>query len=125
MSAPSVRRKKIRKTRSPLRKYWWVAPVLAGMAMIGWIATGPRWSRPRIATPVDKPMKGYVASTPTLTQEYAHFYGKPLNDAGIERSFEQANQLARTQAYLSAAGLLEQVSKVAAVPVVFNNLGVV
>jgi hypothetical protein len=125
MSRLPVRRKtKIRKHHSPVRKYWWVAPVLLGVAMIGWIATGPRWSRARIATPVGKPIEGYVASTSTMTREYAHFYGKPLHNEAIERAFEQANQSVRAQAYTGAVGLLEEVSKVAAVPVVFNNLGV-
>jgi hypothetical protein len=123
MSALPVRRKKVRKNRSKFRKYWWLAPVLAGVLMLAWIATGPRWSRARLTTPAGKPVEGYVASTLTLTQEYARFYGKPLNDAGVERDFEQANQFVRARAYSSALGLVEQVSKVAAVPVVFNNVG--
>jgi hypothetical protein len=100
-----------------------LAPVLAGVFMLAWIATGPRWSRARLTTPVGKPVEGYVASTETLKQEFERFYRKPLNDAGVERNFEQASQFVRAGAYRSALALLEQVSKVAAVPVVFNDLG--
>ncbi|MCX6631288.1 MAG: hypothetical protein NTW28_27060 [Candidatus Solibacter sp.] len=92
--------------------------------MIGWIATGPRWSRPKISAPVGKPIAGYEASALKMTQEYLRFYGKPLDNAGIERAFDQANQRVNAGDYTKAVGLLEGVSKVAAVPVVFNNLGV-
>jgi hypothetical protein len=69
-------------------------------------------------------MPGYIASAQNMTQEYQHFYGKPLNNAEIEGAFEQAGQRVRVRDYSNAVGLLEQVSKVAAVPVVFNDLGV-
>ena len=59
-----------------------------------------------------------------MRQEYAHFYGKPLSNAEVERGFELANQRVTAKDYTNAVGMLEQVSKVAAVPVVFNNLGV-
>ena len=45
-----------------------------------------------------------------------HYYGKPLNNAEIERGFDQANQRVTAKDYTNAVGLLEQVSKVAAVP---------
>jgi hypothetical protein len=50
--------------------------------------------------------------------------GKPLSNAEIERAFEQADLRVRAKDYSNAVGLLEQVSKVAAVPVVFNDPGV-
>jgi hypothetical protein len=132
MAVTPVRKKRTKASQFPVRKYWWVVPVLACVGMIGWVATGPRWSRPQIGTPDDKPISGYVASTQQLEQEYLHFYGKPLNNAGnnagnnaaIERGFEQANQRVRAKDYTGAVGLLGKVAKVAAVPVVFNNLGV-
>jgi hypothetical protein len=123
--APSpTRRKKKKKSRSLVRKYWLLAPVLLGVGMIGWIATGPRWSRARISRPGGKTIAGYVADTQKLTQEYVHYYGKPLNNAEIERGFEQAVERITGGDYSNAVGLLEQVSKTAAVPVVFNNLAV-
>jgi hypothetical protein len=143
MAVPPVRRKRTKRSQSLVGKYWWVVPVLGSVGMIGWIASGPRWSRPTIDTPDNKPLPGYVASMRTLTQEYVHFYGQPLrhagndagndaandagtpvgNNAGIEREFEQASQLVGARDYAGAVGLLTQVAKVAAVPVVFNNLG--
>jgi hypothetical protein len=125
MDAPRVTRKrKTKQNRSPVRKYWWLVPVLACVGMIGWLATGPRWSRSRIGPPTGSMMPGYIASAQNMTQEYQHFYGKPLNNAEIEGAFEQAGQRVRARDYSNAVGLLEQVSKVAAVPVVFNDLGV-
>lgn len=107
-----------------VRKYWWVVPVFVGVGMIGWIATGPQWSRARIRTPGGPPITGYLTNKQEMTQEYAHYYGKPLNNAEIERGFDQANLRVTAKDYTNAVGLLEQVSKVAAVPLVFNNLGV-
>ena len=125
MDAPRVTRKrKTKQNRSLVRKYWWLVPVLACVGMIGWLATGPRWSRSRIGPPTGRMMPGYIASAQNMTQEYQHFYGKPLNNAEIEGAFEQAGQRVRVRDYSNAVGLLEQVSKVAAVPVVFNDLGV-
>jgi hypothetical protein len=121
---PVVRMKKTRQNRSLVRRYWWLVPVLACVGMIGWLATGPRWSRSRIGPPTGRMMPGYIAGAQNMTQEYQRFYGKPLGNSEVERAFEQADQRVRARDYSSAAGLLEQVSKVAAVPVVFNNLGV-
>src|ERR1019366_8877080 len=85
--------------------------------------TGPRWSRSRIGPPTGRMMPGYIAGAQNMTQEYQRFYGKPLTNSEVERAFEQADQRVRARDYSAAAGLLEQVSKVAAVPVVFNDLG--
>jgi hypothetical protein len=125
MPGPPVKRKKKRRESvSPVQKYWWLAPVLVGVGMIAWVATGPRWSRAQITPPGGNPIVGYLADTPKMAQEYVHFYGKPLNNSEIEKAFDQANQRVSAKDYTSAVGLLEQVSKVAAVPLVFNNLGV-
>ena len=124
MAAPTLKRKKKKRRRSLVLKYWCLPPVLGCVAMIGWLATGPQWSRARILRPWGKPVAGYVADTRKLTQEYRNFYGKALNNAEIERGFEQASQRVSLNDYSTAVGLLEQVSKVASVPVVFNNLGV-
>ena len=124
MDAPLVKRKKKKQSRSLVRKYWWLVPVLACVAIIGWLATGPRWTRARIAPPTGRMMPGYIAGARIMTQEYQRFYGKPLSNAEVERAFEQADLRVRARDYSNAVGLLEQVSKVAAVPVVFNDLGV-
>ena len=125
MDAPLVKRKKkTKQNRSLVRKYWWLVPVLACVGMIGWLATGPRWSRTRIGPSTGRMMPGYISGAQNMTQEYLRFYGKPLSNAEVESAFEQADQRVRAKDYSTAAGLLEQVSKVAAVPVVFNDLGV-
>ncbi len=123
MAAPIAKKKK-KKTLPMVRRYWWVGPVLAGVCIIGWIATGPRWTRARIDTPGGPPIAGYLTSQQDMRQEYAHYYGKPLNNPEVERGFELANQRVTAKDYTNAVGLLEQVSKAAAVPMVFNNLGV-
>jgi hypothetical protein len=125
MAGPPLKRKKKKKhDQSLVRKYWWLVPVLALAVIIAWLATGPEWSRPRISPPTGRMMPGYLASAQTMMQEYQHFYGKPLNNAEMERAFQQADERVRASDYSNAVGLLEEVSKVAAVPVVFNDLGV-
>ena len=125
MDAPLVKRKKkTKQNRSLVRTYWWLVPVLACVGMIGWLATGPRWSRTRIGPSTGRMMPGYISGAQNMTQEYQRFYGKPLSNAEVESAFEQAGQRVRAMDYSTAAALLERVSKVAAVPVVFNNLGV-
>jgi hypothetical protein len=124
MPPPQVTRKKKKKNVSVLRKYWWLAPVLAGVGMIAWLATGPEWSRRRISPPAGRMMPGYLANARDMTLEYQRFYGRPLNDSLVEEAFEQSNERVRAKDYVGAITLLEQVSKLAAVPLVFNNLGV-
>ena len=124
MAAPALKRRKIKKRRSLVRRYWWLVPVLGCVAMIAWVATGPRWSQSQLSVEAGRPIAGYVANTQKMTQEYRQFYGVPLRDPGIERGFEQATRHVGAKDYASAVALLEQVSKVAAVPVVFHNLAV-
>ena len=124
MDAPLVKRKKRKQNRSLVRQYWWLAPVLACVGMIGWLATGPRWSRTPIGPSTGRMMPGYIAGAQNMTKEYQRFYGKPLGNAEVEHAFEQADLRVRARDFSTAVGLLEQVSKVAAVPVVFNDTGV-
>ena len=125
MAVSAYRRKKKKKSiRSRVRKYWWLAPVLAGAVSIGWLATGPRFWGPRVLSKAGAPMNGYIGSLDTLKQEYLHFHGKPLKNPAVERLFGLANQRIALQDYESAALLLETVANDAAVPVIFNDLGV-
>ena len=124
MASPSVRRRKKKSGPSLVRKYWWLVPVLACVGMIGWVATGPRWSRGLLRAPARQPITGYIAGASVMLQEYQHFYGKPLSNAEAELAFNQASQRVAAKDYSTAVGLLERVSRVAAVPIVFNNLGV-
>src|ERR1022692_2731216 len=122
MDAPLVKLKKKKQNRSLVRQYWWLVPVLACVGVIGWLATGPRWSRSRIGPPTGRMMPGYIAGAQNMSQEYQRFYGKPLSNSEVESAFEQAGQRVRAKDYSTAAALLEQVSKVAAVPGVFKEL---
>jgi hypothetical protein len=69
-------------------------------------------------------MQGYLANSRTLEEEYLRFHGKRLRDADLTRQFETATERMSHQDYETAAQILERVSVGAAVPVVFNNLGV-
>ena len=124
MAAPQHKRRRKKNQRFLLR-YWWLPPVLAGVIMILWIATGPRWSRARVNLRMaNRPVSGYTSSTATVLQEYLRFYGKPLANPEIEQLCNQANERVAAKDYSNAIGMLEQVAKVAAVPAVYNNLGV-
>jgi tetratricopeptide (TPR) repeat protein len=125
MPAPLVTRRKKKRKRSLLLTYRWLLPVLAGVGMIAWLATGPQWSRNRISEPPDRLMPGYIADIHIVSGEFQRFYGRTLDDPGVTQAFQQASRHVRAHDYSTAIGLLEQVSKVAAVPAVFNNLGLV
>ena len=96
MAAPTLKRKKKKRRRSLVLKYWCLPPVLGCVALIGWLATGPQWSRARLFMPGGKPIAGYAANPQKMTQEYRHFYGKPLNNPEIERALMQAGQRYRS-----------------------------
>jgi tetratricopeptide (TPR) repeat protein len=109
-----------------MRKYWWLALVLAGVALLAWTVTGPEWSRPRTGKASDMaPLPGYIMNFETVTQEYLRYNGKPLKDDAMAAQFNLAAQDMAKRDYGSAADLLEGIVKKAAVPAVFNNLGVI
>jgi len=100
--------------------FWWVwliaAATLAGGA---WSLLRLRAAAPRVQT-----LPGYVTSVATVAQEYARFHGKLFQLPEVEQQFQQATARVATGDYASAVALLEMASKQAAVPVIFNNLGV-
>jgi len=116
--SPLVKKKK--RTHSPWTRYWWVAGVAAAAAVGGAWYEFPQ--RPREARMELLP--GYVPSAGTVQQEYAKFYGKLLNSPEVEQQFQNATQFSGRRDYVGALDMLEAASKVAAVPVIFNNLGV-
>jgi hypothetical protein len=126
MAFPARGNRKKRKMRSAIRRYWWLAPVLCGIGALFWLATGPRWFGPRVLTASGAPpIKGYIYTIDTVQQEYLHFHGRRMkNPEEVERLFKMANQQVGQQDYNSAVLLLESITKEAAVPVIFNNLGV-
>jgi hypothetical protein len=122
------REQRVRNKRpvSRIRRFWWFPLVLAGVAFIAWTVTGPEWSRPRTGNTTDmRPLPGYIMAFGTVKQEYQRYNGKPLNDDALRVQFETATQYMAKHDYGSAAQLLEETVKKAAVPAIFNNLGVV
>jgi hypothetical protein len=103
-----------------------MAPVAALLALLAWTVTGPEWSRPRTGKTTDMaPLPGYVLSYATVSQEYLRFTGKALKDDALAAQFAAATQHMSKHDYGSAAQMLEEISKKAAVPAVYNDLGLV
>lgn len=125
MAVSSYGKKKKTSSRTLVRRYWWLAPVLGGLGVLGYLATGPRWFGPRVLTRTGAPIKGYVSDLSTLKEEYVRFHGKALHNPQVEQRFQMVNDKIAAQDYESAAILLESISQEAALPIVFNNLGVV
>jgi hypothetical protein len=120
MAPSSIRRPRRKRPESSLfARLWWVG--LLAVAIVVGVLTfrmRPDGARhPFILT-------GYITSVMSLEQEYARYQGRLLKDPEVQRQFEQAGALMSKHDYSGAAALLEAVSKKAAVPVVFNNLGV-
>jgi len=111
---------------SKVRRYWWLAPVLLVVAFIAWLATGPEWSRPRTGKTTDLRLPpGYVTAFATVSQEYQRFYGKPLQSTELAGQFDRSTRLMKEHDYGQAAEMLEAIAAKAAVPAVFNDLGLV
>jgi hypothetical protein len=109
---------------SKARRYWWLAPVIAIVLLIAWVATGPEWSKPRHGTTTTRGLPaGYVSSFATVDTEFVRYNGKQLQDNELAGQFEQASRHMADHDYGVAAELLDSISKKAAVPAVFNNLG--
>jgi hypothetical protein len=100
-------------------RYLWVLP--AAVLLLGGAAWFVRSARVR---PRTGPLAGYEASVDVLSQQYRKFHGKLLRNPEVEQLFEQAAGRTAAGQYDSAAALLERASTDAALPVVFNNLGV-
>ena len=78
------------------------------------------WSQPTEA----QVLTGYVTQKGILRDEYRLYYGEALKDAELEVKFRNAEALTIRRDYAGAAALLEGVVTQAAVPAVYNNLGV-
>jgi hypothetical protein len=102
--------------------YGWLVPavvILAGGIM--WLVM---WRAPRRNARAPS-LPGYIGNLATVEREYARFHGKELKNPEVAQQFEQAAQEVVRHDYVGAATLLESAAKQAAVPVVFNDLGVV
>jgi hypothetical protein len=98
----------------------WLIPLLivAALAVAALV-----WSnRPR--TPKTAKLDGYIDAAQTLETEYRHYHGQALRDESIVQQFSEAGRMVAQGNLPGAAADLEKLSEKAAVPVVFNNLGV-
>ena len=121
---PREHRVRNKRPVSKLRLYWWLAPVLVLVALIFWVATGPEWSRPRSGNPTTLRLPpGYVTAYTAVAQEYRKFHGKPLQDKELPGQFDLATRHMTEHDYGQAAEMLELIARKAAVPAVFNDLG--
>ena len=125
MVSPGLHRKRKRNIGRLVKKYWGLGAIPAAAIGIVWlVVAGPRLPIRRALSPGAGPLTGYIASMPTIAEEYTRFYGKTLRNAEVEHQVELANQRVASRNYPGAVEQMELVSRQAAVPAVFNNLGV-
>ena len=115
---PSLLRKKKKRTKYPL--HWVIIPsvFLAGAGWGAWRVFGPETQSGPFVLP------GYITSTAVFEQENERFYGKASKNAEAEEKFQLAAESMTKHDFGGAAALLEEAGKTAAIPVVFNDLGV-
>jgi hypothetical protein len=99
--------------------------VLVALLVLG-VLWGMRWvSRNRpVASSVTMP-GGYLSDISALRTEYSRYYGKPIEESALENRFRQATDFMGKSNLPGASSSLELLSRKAALPVVYNNLGVV
>src|ERR1051326_3667436 len=116
-----VRKKKRRRRRTPPLFPF----VLLGLLILGAL-WGMRWltnRRPILSTAALPP--NYVSDNSALETEYAHYYGKAIAEPKIASRFRQAADLAAKRNYPGASTMLESLTRDAALPVVYSNLGII
>ncbi|MGD0499033.1 MAG: hypothetical protein ABSC23_11415 [Bryobacteraceae bacterium] len=111
-----AKRIRVKKRRHRYKAFRWLlaAPVIVlGVAL--WMLTHPRSGPPLLP--------GYIADPVMLNQEYMRFYSKPLTDEDVKQQFQKAAALTAIGDYRGAVASLEAATKQAAVPLIFNDLG--
>jgi len=119
MAATGVKPPHRHRRRPFILRFWWAVPLLAVVVAAPLIWAWMNRPRPKL-----QPLPGYIANTEVLRQEYRRFMGKSLDDPDIEQQFEMAADNMLAGDYSSASLHLENTAKQAALPVVFNDLGV-
>ena len=119
MSNPTPIPRRGRNRPSLLSRFWWLGLVALAVAVGG----ASFLFRPRDSGQA-QPIEGYLMDPGDLAREYARLQGKPLESSAAETDFQQATVRMLHRDNAGAAALLEQVAKVAPVPVVYNDLGV-
>jgi hypothetical protein len=114
---PTLVRKKRKRSKYP--PHWVIIPVLVLVAAwLGWRRFGP--------VPETGPfvLPGYITSAAVFEQESARFYGKVAQQVDAAEKFQLAADSMSKRDFGGAAALLEEASKQTAIPVIFNDLGV-
>jgi hypothetical protein len=115
---PTLLRKKRKRSKYPL--HWVIIPSLLLVAA-GWGARQLFGPDPQSGPFV---LPGYITSTAVFERESTRYYGKASKNAEAEEKFQLAAESMSKHDYGGAAALLEEASKQAAIPVIFNDLGV-
>lgn len=117
---PSYSRKRVRTRRRPLLvRFWWIVPLAAVALGAGlWLLRQLPDKKHARALP------GYMPQIGMLEQEYARYHGAALKDQDVRTQFQQAAALQGKGEYNGALLLIETVARKAAVPIVFNDMGV-
>ncbi len=124
MSAPGqptiIRKKKRRRRRrAPLFPF-----VLLGLAVIGAITGGMWLAKRRPVVDTTNMPDGFISDSAELKQEYSHYYGNDNDYGRVAGRFGSATDLAAKRNLPAVASVLDSVSKVGAIPVIFHDLGV-
>jgi hypothetical protein len=113
--------RKRRRRRPPNRIPLWPFGVVILMASVGglvWAVMG------RVSKPASHGLAGYLTDDRTVENEYARLYNHPLTDPLPRQDFRYAAELTARTDYAGALAVLQRITKQAAVPAVFNNMGV-
>jgi hypothetical protein len=78
----------------------------------------------RISKPSTQGLPGYLTDDRMVEREYAHLYNHDLTDPLPRQDFRYAAELTARADYAGALAVLERITKQAAVPAVFNDMGV-
>jgi tetratricopeptide (TPR) repeat protein len=108
-----------KKDRRILEKMRWPVILVVAAGVIAFQVVSRR--NREIAKPGE--LEGYQHDVAMLEREYGKFHGRLLREPELESQFRHAADFARQGNYPAAIEILEKVSKDAAVPVVFTNLG--
>ncbi len=114
---PTIVRKSRKRTKYPL--HWAVIPIVL-LVLVAWGWRG-LLNRPKEDSFV---LTGYVTSSEVFEQENARYYGPTVKNVDAEEKFQLAAESMAKHDYSGAAALLEEAAKQAALPVIFNDLGV-
>lgn len=101
-----------------LQRFRWPAAALAILLVCGWAAFFRR-----AAPPDPGPLDSYEKDASVLEKEYRLFHGRLLREPELESQFRVAADLVAARNHMGAIEVLEKVSRAAAVPAVFHNLG--